>query len=57
MKRIKCTALLAVAISLLLAGCDSDSVTQPALGALVTPAPPAPPLVWDEANWDEVSWQ
>jgi len=55
MKRIRCTALLAIAISLLLAGCDSDSVTQPVLGALVTPPPP--PLVWDERNWDEVLWQ
>ncbi len=55
MKRIRCTALLAIAIPLLLAGCDSDSVTQPALPPLVTP--PAPPLVWDQGNWDEVLWQ
>ncbi len=57
MKRIRCTALLAIAISLLLAGCDSDSVTPQPVDPLLTPTPPTPPLVWDQANWDEVLWQ
>ena len=53
MKRIKCTALLAVAISLLLAGCDSDDPVFPQIEQPVA----TPPLVWDQANWDEVLWQ
>jgi len=53
MKRIRCTALLAIAISLLLAGCDSDDPVFPT----IQQPPPPPPMVWDQANWNDVLWQ
>jgi len=52
MKRIRCTALLAIAISLLLAGCDSDDPVFPT----IQQPPPPPPMVWDQANWNDVLW-
>jgi len=53
MKKIRYTALIAVAVSLLLAGCDSDDPVFPG----VATAPPPTPLTWDQVNWDEVVWQ
>jgi ABC-type glycerol-3-phosphate transport system substrate-binding protein len=56
MKRISYTAMVALAFVTLLAGCGSSSN-----GSAPSPPPPPPPplapLVWDQANWDEVVWQ
>jgi len=53
MKRISYTAMVALAFVTLLAGCGSSSSgSAPSL-----PPPPPAPLVWDQANWDEVLWQ
>ena len=54
MKKMKYAALVAMAISTLLAACeDYDDNFQTAL----TPRPVLEPMVWDQANWDDVLWQ
>ena len=57
MKRISYTAMVALAFVTLLAGCGSSG--NASIGSAPPPPPPPPPapLVWDEANWDEVVWQ
>jgi hypothetical protein len=52
MKKMKYAALVAMAISTLLAACDSDNPSFP-----VVQRTPIPPLVWDQGNWDDVLWQ
>ncbi len=54
MKRISYTAMVALAFVTLLAGCGSSG--NASIGSAPPPPPPAP-LVWDQANWDEVLWQ
>lgn len=54
MKKMKCAALVAMAISTLLAACENyDDSFETAL----TPRPPPAPLAWDQGNWDDVLWQ
>jgi len=49
-KMTRYTALLALTlISSLIASCDNGNSNK------VTP--PASELVWDQTNWDEVTWQ
>jgi ABC-type glycerol-3-phosphate transport system substrate-binding protein len=53
MKKIKCAAIFAMAISTLLAACDSDDpVVQTPLQAASTA-----PLTWDQRSWDDALWQ
>jgi hypothetical protein len=53
MKKMKYAALVAMAISTLLAACDSDNPAFP----VAQPRPPAPPLAWDQGDWDNFLWQ
>jgi hypothetical protein len=54
MKRISYTAMAALAFVTILSGCtDGPDVTEFA----TEPPPPGVPLVWDEADWNEVFWQ
>ena len=53
MKTLRLTAIVTLAFITLLAGCDSD---DPVFPTIQQPPPPAP-MVWDQANWDEVIWQ
>ncbi len=53
MKRVMCAAILAIAISTLLAACDSD---DPIVQTQLQPTPPQP-MAWDQRNWDDALWQ
>lgn len=54
MKKIKCAAIFAMAISTLLVACeDYDGAVVQTL----TERPPPPPLAWDETDWDDALWQ
>jgi len=55
MKITSVKAIVALAVTLLLAGCDSSSSVP---GFVAPPFPPPPtPLAWDQGNWDEFLWQ
>jgi len=53
MRKTGLAAIVTLAFTTLLAGCDSDDPVFPT----IQQPPPPPPMVWDQGNWDDVLWQ